>query len=885
VIKEGFGAAAPGDARAVFGELAERFVAQGEDLTILISDLAANLPVAIEARRTAPGPHIVFLSDLVRADLAMTTPVHAAAKAYAVYRYLAQQDFDAAHFVESGGLGFYAALARAQGRLRTCIVTYLTGPTRWRRALNLDLPDISVLETETLELGQFEYSDLMIAPSQAAVDCVAALGWPAAQIERVERLRLAPVRGGAALLSTRALAPGEISELIFLGTQDRGGGIDLVIDAARRLQSVARLDLTFVGRFGRVEGEFSASRVLRLLPDYSGRIRFLDDLGYADALRWIATRERALCILPALDRFGPAGIDDCFAIGAPFLATDVGGASEFLDEPSRIVALAPADAESFAQALVRTLENGMPALRSSLDPKAAEARWHELRALMWPCAPLPVPAQPLVSVCIAHRDRPALLERALAHLMQQTYENIEIVIVDDGSRRQDTLAKLDEIERRAKRFALRVVRSENRYLGAARNLAARHARGEFLLFHDDDNFAETNEVEVFVNAALRTNADILTSHFWVVREDETGALPADRKIEAFFVGGGGIVSLLKNWFGDANALVRRQTFEALGGFSEMEGVGCEDWEFFLRAHFLGAKTSIVPEPLFNYRVSPGGMLSSGSILRNHERIFATIDSLGLRLDANLARLAAKPLVDADIRERLLRLFEPLQGGPLHAQLLDLDPASPAAAAKLAELREQSAWSSDNPVSTRIVLEKTSADAPALLLSGWAFVETGKAYVPQLWSIDSRLYRTVAGLAYPRPDVSAQFGLSDDSRVGFFALLLPTVATTWLRRRRMIGSSVGSDVATFDKMKGQLRAHVDVAGNCRLAPIEPPFPSWRGAIELTSERKAICALWSGDRLLDSSTISPGFRRRMLVETPLSAAKAIVPADGKSWIQFD
>ena len=70
------------------------------------------------------------------------------------------------------------------------------------------------------------------------------------------------------------------------------------------------------------------------------------------------------------------------------------------------------------------------------------------------------------------------------------------------------------------------------------------------------------------------------------------------------------VGVFRNCFGDANALVRRTTFEALGGFTEDSGVGHEDWELWVRAVLRGYHILVVPEPLYWYRVlASGGMLA------------------------------------------------------------------------------------------------------------------------------------------------------------------------------------------------------------------------------------------------------------------------------------
>ena len=79
------------------------------------------------------------------------------------------------------------------------------------------------------------------------------------------------------------------------------------------------------------------------------------------------------------------------------------------------------------------------------------------------------------------------------------------------------------------------------------------------------------------------------------------------------------LGVFRNVFGDANALVRRTTFEALGGFTEDYGVGHEDWEFFARASLAGVNLQLVPEPLFWYRLNAASMLRAGNAQADHAR--------------------------------------------------------------------------------------------------------------------------------------------------------------------------------------------------------------------------------------------------------------------------
>ncbi|MDB5069228.1 MAG: hypothetical protein JWM87_339, partial [Candidatus Eremiobacteraeota bacterium] len=277
-------------------------------------------------------------------------------------------------------------------------------------------------------------------------------------------------------------------------------------------------------------------------------------------------------------------------------------------------------------------------LLPELGPYARLARNHRRRMRS---AAMPAhDARPLVSVVLVHHERPTLARRALASLRAQSYENVEIVLVDDGSTGADALAFLDELEAQPPR-GLRVVRQPNLYVGAARNNGARAARGEFLLFMDDDNVALGAQIEIMVRAALATPADIVTYvplHEEVDRDERVIA----RGHRYFPIGGGIAGGVVRNVFGDANALVRRTVFDALGGFGTQRRA-VDDWQFFLRAVAHGHTIAVVPDSLAVYRFSAWAMFAMSEPVENHLHVLRAIASAPFGELDGLADLIAMPV--------------------------------------------------------------------------------------------------------------------------------------------------------------------------------------------------------------------------------------------------
>ncbi len=108
--------------------------------------------------------------------------------------------------------------------------------------------------------------------------------------------------------------------------------------------------------------------------------------------------------------------------------------------------------------------------------------------------------QPLISVIVPVYNIMEYLPRCVASLQAQTYSNLEILLVDDGS--TDGTGKLcDELAEGDER--IRVFHKENGGSSSARNLGIANARGEYLGFVDSDDYVEYNMYEFLADAVCR----------------------------------------------------------------------------------------------------------------------------------------------------------------------------------------------------------------------------------------------------------------------------------------------------------------------------------------------------------------------------------------------
>jgi len=226
---------------------------------------------------------------------------------------------------------------------------------------------------------------------------------------------------------------------------------------------------------------------------------------------------------------------------------------------------------------------------------------------------------PLVSVCVVNHNRHFYLSELLKCFENQTYKNFEIILIDDGSTDKGTIKYLSDLEDSFRSKNWKIIRQQNKYLGAARNEAVRNASGEYIVFADDDNYPQPHELEVFVGVMQKTGADILTSGMEVFFGKDVTKRPKRGEFLGLPLGPCIGLGFLENVFGDANCCIKKSAFQRIGGFTEDYGIGYEDWEFFARAALRGFNLQVVPESLFFYRMHRNSMSKNTSFLENRKR--------------------------------------------------------------------------------------------------------------------------------------------------------------------------------------------------------------------------------------------------------------------------
>ncbi|MBW4599323.1 MAG: glycosyltransferase family 2 protein [Calothrix sp. FI2-JRJ7] len=219
----------------------------------------------------------------------------------------------------------------------------------------------------------------------------------------------------------------------------------------------------------------------------------------------------------------------------------------------------------------------------------------------------------LVSVIIPAYNAEVFIGRTLESVISQTYKNLEIIVVDDGS--QDGTASIVEsfmeIDSR-----IVLLKQANAGVAAARNLAIAKSSGEFIAPIDADDIWYPEKIEKQVQCLLASHPNVGLVYNWSVLIDEDDVILGQYEPEHYFrfltAEGNAYPALLyMNIVGNASVpLIRRSCFEKVGGYNcqlkQQNAQGCEDWDIYLRiADFYEYR--VVPEFLVAYRQVKGSM--------------------------------------------------------------------------------------------------------------------------------------------------------------------------------------------------------------------------------------------------------------------------------------
>ncbi|MCE2565722.1 glycosyltransferase family 2 protein [Komagataeibacter sp. FNDCF1] len=219
----------------------------------------------------------------------------------------------------------------------------------------------------------------------------------------------------------------------------------------------------------------------------------------------------------------------------------------------------------------------------------------------------------LISVCLTNYNYSCYILEALDSIAAQTHAPLELVVVDDHSRKDDSVALITAwMEENHKRFwhATLVVHARNQGPSAARNTAFSHAGGTFVFVMDADNTVYPRALGRLHEAALDGGFDATYSQIeFFGLEQRIGSADIWDPMQ-----------MARENYVDVMALIRRQAWMDVDGYSHIDE-GWEDYDFWLKFMDHGFEAGYVPEILCRYRMH-GDSRTTNDAWAAHERLRA-----------------------------------------------------------------------------------------------------------------------------------------------------------------------------------------------------------------------------------------------------------------------
>lgn len=223
---------------------------------------------------------------------------------------------------------------------------------------------------------------------------------------------------------------------------------------------------------------------------------------------------------------------------------------------------------------------------------------------------------PTVSIILATYNRGHLLDRSIKSVLNQTYQDYELIIVDDGS--------TDDTEKLVQNFNSEKIKyikhKKNKGNPTARNTGIRLAEGDYIAFQDDDDEWMPEKLERQINAYINEPPEVgvvYSQHNSIdIHNDPLPQLKVAQR-EGYIFG----QLLNENHIPPQTSLIRKECFSTVGMFDE-RFLRMQDWELFLRIsqHY---RFKFIDEPLVTVYDQPGGQ---------HEKFERIIVSLKRVLD-------------------------------------------------------------------------------------------------------------------------------------------------------------------------------------------------------------------------------------------------------------
>ncbi|MCQ8212121.1 glycosyltransferase [Cetobacterium somerae] len=229
-----------------------------------------------------------------------------------------------------------------------------------------------------------------------------------------------------------------------------------------------------------------------------------------------------------------------------------------------------------------------------------------------------------VSIIIPTYKRPFFLKRIIENLNEQTYKNLEIIIVDDNKKdsteKKETSNEIQKIIEIYKNLEIKYISNyDNKGANYSRNVGVKNAQGKFISFLDDDDEYLSNRIEIMMKKINEKDFDMVCCDWEKVifKRKSLKKLNVKDQIKDFEVSFEQI--LTNNIIGGASlVLMKKEVFNSIHGF-DINLVSCQDWDLYIRIIKSGYRVLKLKDKLVRYNIHLGERISTNrnKVIKGH----------------------------------------------------------------------------------------------------------------------------------------------------------------------------------------------------------------------------------------------------------------------------
>ncbi len=217
-----------------------------------------------------------------------------------------------------------------------------------------------------------------------------------------------------------------------------------------------------------------------------------------------------------------------------------------------------------------------------------------------------------ISVIVPVYNAERFLKRCANSILNQTYKNIELILVNDGSK-DNSLSLCHEIAKSDERVV--VVDKQNGGAASARNKGLDYATGEYIGFCDSDDFLDLDMYETLKKIMDENNLDMVDSRSKVYDEDEHLLYKEEETIELEIVSSEEYIKRIFQRKGNVSLCSRLFRSSLIKDLRITEGRRVEDFYFIIQCLTMTKNNATYFYPFYNYVTNPNGVThkATGSI--------------------------------------------------------------------------------------------------------------------------------------------------------------------------------------------------------------------------------------------------------------------------------